>query len=247
MRIVIFVVLGLLVAIAGGVTFFPMSMAADMAAKQLPDFRFGEASGSVWDGRLTKVSYGAQSIGDLSVKTDLFALFGGKAAGTLGLVREGLSGKAGIAYGLGGDGLDLKDLEVAGDTASVPGMPASIMRADGKFTLNIKDVKFAGGLCESASGEVWTDALTKLDYKGWVGPELRGPVTCEGGKLHVQASGKAATGEEVVASLNIGQRLDMEMTAVVDYAGVGATDALTSLGFVPEGHTLVLRHALGAQ
>ncbi len=32
--------------------------------------------------------------------------------------------------------------------------------------------------------------------------------------------------------MNIGQRLDMEMTAIVDYAGVGATEALTALGFV---------------
>ncbi len=150
MRIVIFVVLGLLVAdrrrrdllsdVDGGgygrEAGFPISGSARRRA----------ASGT---GRLTKVSYGAQSIGDLSVKTDLFALFGGKAAGTLGLVREGLSGQAGIAYGLGGDGLDLKDLKIAGDTASVPGMPASIMRADGKFTLEYQGREIRGRACAS--------------------------------------------------------------------------------------------------
>lgn len=247
MRIVIFVVLGLLVALVGGVSFFPMSMAADMAAKQVPDFRFGEASGSVWDGKLTNVSYGAQTIGDLAVKTELLSLFSGKAAGTLGLAREGFAGQAGISYGLGDGGLDLTDLKISGDTANVPGMPPSIARADGKFTLDVKGVKFSKGLCETASGEVWTDALTKVNYKGWVGPELRGPVTCQGGKLQVQASGKAATGEDVVASMNIGQHLDMEMTATVANAGKGATEALTSLGFVVEGNTLVLRQAMGAQ
>lgn len=247
MRIVIFIVLGLLVALVGGVSFFPMSMAADLAAKQAPDFKFGEASGSVWDGKLTKVSYGAQPIGDLAVKADLLSVLSGKAAGKLGLVREGFAGETGISYGLFGGGLDLKDLKISGDTANVPGMPPSIARADGKFTLDIKDVKFAEGLCEAASGEVWTDALTKVNYKGWVGPELRGPVTCAGGKLQVQASGKAATGEDVLASLNIGQHLDMEMTATVANAGQGATDALTSLGFVAEGNTLVLRQAMGAQ
>ena len=97
MRIVIFVVLAALALAGGAVAFLPMSMAADMAAKQLPDFRFGEASGSVWDGKLTNVSYGQQTIGDLSVKTDLMALFGGKAAGAVGMPREGAAGQAGTS------------------------------------------------------------------------------------------------------------------------------------------------------
>jgi len=246
-RIVIFVVLVVVAVVVGGLTFLPMSMAADMAAKQLPDFKFGEASGSVWDGKLTKVSYGAQSIGDLAVKTDLMALFGGKAAGTLGLAREGFTGSAAVAYGVGDGGLDIKDLKLAGDTSRVPGMPPSIARTDGKFTLEIKDAKFVHSLCQSASGEVWTDALTKVNYKGWVGPELRGPVTCAGGKLQVQASGKAATGEDVLASMNIGQHLDMELTATVTNAGPGAAEALTSIGFTPDGDRLVLRQALASQ
>lgn len=247
MRIVIFVVLAVVVVVVGGVTFLPMSMAADMAAKQLPDFKFGEASGSVWDGKLTKVSYGAQSIGDLSVKTDIIALFGGKAAGTLGLAREGFTGSAAVAYGVGDGRLDMKNLKLAGDTSRVPGMPPSIARTDGKFTLEIKDVKFANSLCQTASGEVWTDALTKVNYKGWVGPELRGPVTCSDGKLQVQASGKAASGEDVLASMNISQHLDMELTAIVSNAGPSAVEALTSIGFTPDGDKLVLRQAMASQ
>ena len=43
----------------------------------------------------------------------------------------------------------------------VPGMPAAIAQADGKFTLEVKDLKFADSLCETATGEVWTDALTQ--------------------------------------------------------------------------------------
>lgn len=246
-RIVIFIVLAVVAAVAGAVTFFPMSMAADIVAKQAPDFRFSSASGSVWDGKLTNVSYGEQTLGDLSVKTDLMALLGGKAAGTVGVSRRGFSGQTGLSYGIGNGGLDLKDLNIAGDIAIVPGMPPSIARSDGKFTLAVKDVKFANTLCESASGGVWTDALTKVDYKGWVGPELRGPVTCAGGKLQVQASGTAASGENVLATMSIGQHLDMEMFASVTNAGPGAIEALTSVGFELEGDKLVLRQQLSSQ
>ena len=51
-----------------------MSMAADIAAKQLPGFQIHDASGSVWDGKLTNVAFGQQFIGDLSVKADLMSL-----------------------------------------------------------------------------------------------------------------------------------------------------------------------------
>ncbi len=38
LRIVIFVVLGAVALVCGAVAFFPMSMAADMASKQMPGF-----------------------------------------------------------------------------------------------------------------------------------------------------------------------------------------------------------------
>lgn len=246
MRIVLFIVLGLLAVLAGGVAFFPMSMAAEIAARQLPDLKFSSATGSVWDGRLTDVSYGAQKIGDLVVKSELLPLLGGKAKGRLGLARPGFSGEASIAYGIGDGGLEVPGLKIAGDTSLVPGMPLAIAQTDGKFTLDLRDVRFSHGLCETASGEVWTDALSKVNYRGWVGPELRGPVTCHDGKLQVQASGQAPTGEDVTASMNISQRLDMELTATVANASPGAVETLTGLGFQAEGDRLVLRQAMGS-
>lgn len=247
MRIVVFIVIALVALVGGGVALFPMSTAADMARQRLPDLRFSSASGSVWDGKLGSLSYGEQTIGDVAVKTDLFSLFSWKAAGKVGLAREGLTGEADLSYGLGNGDLDLKNLKLAGDTSMVPGMPHTISQAGGKFTLNVANVKFANSLCEDASGEVWTDALTKVNYKGWVGPELRGPVTCAGGKMQAQATGTAATGEVVDAAMSIGPHLDMELTATVANAGTTAVEALTSVGFMLEGNKLVLRQAMAGK
>ena len=247
MRIFIIAVVGVLAALAGGVALLPMSMAADMAAKQFPDFKFSQASGSVWDGKLSQVSFGKQFIGDLAVKTELMSLLGGTASGTLGLTREGFSGQTSINYGMGNGRLELKDMNVTGNTAMVPGMPAAVAKGDGKFTLKVADVKFTEGACAEAKGEVWTDALTKVEIKGWKGPELRGPVTCNGGKLQVEAGGKAATGEDVLAVMSIGQHLDMELTAAVSNASPGALQALAEVGFKPEGDKLVLRQAVGGK
>lgn len=247
LRIVMVVVLGVVALVGGGVAFFPMSMAAEMASRQMPDFRYTEASGSIWDGKLSNVSVGHQHIGDLAVKANLFSLLTGKATGVLGLARDGFTGQADVAYGLTDGALDIKDMKFEGSTGMVPGMPATVAQADGKFTLQIKELKFNDAACKAATGEVWTDALTRVNVRGWVGPELRGPVSCQGGKLQMQAGGKAATGEDVLANLNVSSSLDMELTATVANASPAALEALTQLGFVADGSGLVLRQGLGSQ
>jgi hypothetical protein len=245
-KFLIFLVLALLVGGGAAVAMFPMSMAAEFAAKQVPDFKYATASGSVWDGKLTQVAYGEQKIGDLSVKADMMQAFTGKAAGQLGLARDGFTGDAGIVWPVGGKRVTLSNLKLAGDVVNVPGMPGAVAMSGGKFTLELKDVTFAGDACQSASGEVWTDALAKMDHKGWVGPELRGPVTCTDGKIQMETTGKAPSGEDVIAKMSISAKLDIEMTASVLNAQGSAAQALTSMGFKPEGNALVIRQAIGS-
>ncbi len=189
---------------------------------------------------------GDQKIGDLSVKADIGSVFGGKAAGKLGLIREGFTGETDLAYPLSGGALELSGLKLSGKAGSVPGMPHVVAASGGDFALELRDVKFAGNACETASGEIWTDALAKINHKGWTGPELRGPVTCVDGRLQVDARGRAVTGEDVLARMSISNRLDMELTATVVNATGSALEALTDLGFKPEGDVLVIRQSLGS-
>jgi hypothetical protein len=65
--------------------------------------------------------------------------------------------------------------------------------------------------------------------------------------MQIQAGGKAATGEDVLAILSISQHLDMELTATVANATPGAAKALGSIGFVREGDKLVLNQAMGSR
>jgi hypothetical protein len=246
MKIFIFLLLAILIGGGAFVAFLPMSMAADFASKQVPDFHYGEASGSVWDGKLTEVVMGEQKIGDLSVKADFGSVFAGKAAGKVDLIREGFTGETVLAYPFGGGAIELSGLKLSGKAGSVPRMPQVIAASGGDFALDLREVKFAGNTCETASGEVWTDALARINHKGWVGPELRGPVTCVDGTLRVDARGRAVSGEDVYAKMSISNRLDMELTATVMNASGSALEALTDLGFKQEGDVLVIRQSLGS-
>jgi hypothetical protein len=246
MKIFIFLLLAILIGGGAFVAFLPMSMAADFASKQVPDFHYGEASGSVWDGKLTEVVMGEQKIGDLSVKADFGSVFTGKAAGKVDLIREGFTGETVLAYPFGGGAIELSDLKLSGKAGSVPRMPQVIAASGGDFALDLREVKFESNICETASGEVWTDALARINHKGWVGPELRGPVTCVDGTLRVDARGRAVSGEDVYAKMSISNRLDMELTATVMNVSGSALEALTDLGFKQEGDVLVIRQSLGS-
>jgi hypothetical protein len=62
----------------------------------------------------------------------------------------------------------------------------------------------------------------------------------------VDARGRAVSGEDVIAKMSISNRLDMELTATVLNATGSALEALTDLGFRPEGDVLVIRQNVGS-
>lgn len=244
MRFLIFILLALLLGGGAAFAMFPLSVAAEFAAREIPEFRYVSATGSVWNGKLSGVAIGDQPVGDLTVKTEMLALFQRKAAGKLGLIREGFAGESDFDWPLFGPALELDNLKLTGKAGLVPGMPDVVALGGGDFVLEVEHLRFARNVCESAQGEVWTDALAKVDLSGWVGPELRGPVACQEGNLVMQADGRAPTGEDVSAVLNMSYRLDLDLTATVLNAQGGAVEALTGIGFKPEGTALVIRQAL---
>lgn len=246
MKWVLFVVL-FVVVIGGAVAaFFPMSVAADFLAKQERQFAYANATGSVWNGKLTQVRFGDQAIGDVAIKTDPLKLLAGKAAGRFGLKRPEYSGEGTLAYDMKGGEVRLTDVTLSGQLRAVRGLPERIRTSGGAFKVAIDDIVLDREACQFARGEVWTDALAKVDMEGmWAGPELRGPVTCEDGRLVVEATGRAITGEDVVARVDVGGRLDLSLEAEVAAASVAAQEALKHVGFRADGSVMRLTRSIG--
>lgn len=246
MKWIVFVILVVLVASGIGAAMLPMSVVADFAAKRVPWIRFEAAAGTVWKGRLSSVTINGQDFGDIAIKLDPGQIFTGHATGHATFARHGLQGEIGVSYAVFGGRTRLSDVLVEGDASAVPVLPARLRGTDGKFRLVISQIVFDNGVCSTAAGDVWTDALAKADLgHGWVGPELRGPVTCDDGKVAVEASGKAASGEDVSASVRVGLNLSLDLQARVANATRGAVETLTELGFQPENGAYVLHQQLG--
>ncbi len=246
MKWIVFAILLVLVATGIGAAILPMSVVADITAKRVPWIRYEAATGTVWNGKLSGVVVNGQNLGDVTIVLDPGQIFTGHGAGHAAFARQGLRGEIRASYPIFGGKARLSDILVEGDASAVPVLPARLKGSDGKFRLVIAKIVFEKDACSTATGEVWTDALAKADLgQGWVGPELHGPVTCEDGKVAVEASGRPASGEDVSASLRVGLDLSLDLQARVANATNGAVETLTELGFHPENGAYVLHEQLG--
>lgn len=247
MRIVLIVVVALVVLVGGVVFFFPMSIAADVAAKAEPDFRFADATGSVWNGTLKGVTLGRQDIGDVKVSAKPGELLKGRVGGKVALVRPDATAEGDLSVGFDGRNPSWRNLKLSGKASAIPGLPARLANTAGQFSLTVDQLDFKGDLCTAAKGEAWTNVLAVEAFEnGWKGPELRGPLACENGTLFVAATGVSPNGEDVTARVDMARNASLALDARVNRVGPDGAKALAELGFRPDGADYVLSHRLGA-
>jgi general secretion pathway protein N len=151
------------------VVLLPMRLALGWFA--VPGFGVGEASGSVWHGRLMGVRFGAIPLGDVSARLAVLPLLTGRAR--LALHGENFEG----ALGAGRDGVGLENVTAriaVGDRLA----PVPI----GGLELSGVTVRFHAGRCVLAEGRV--RAVLRGGVAGVALPGgLGGTARCESGAL----------------------------------------------------------------
>ena len=137
-------------------------------------------SGTVWDGQVTGIDY----IGVANFKLSPTAFF----KGGLPLNFETQSPVMSIS-GLASQ-TQLKDIRFAGVLSKLPTRDGRLKELAGTVDIRIDDLQIKDESCASASGTASTDflALNRARWQ-WQGPELSGPIRCEGGDLLASLSG----------------------------------------------------------
>jgi len=216
-RIVVFVALFAVVALGVCVAFFPLSWTTSFLAKNVKGFSYNEASGSIWSGRLTNVQYRTQRLGDVSFHLDAMKLFGGKLGAKVAFETADLAMDGGFAYGIFDHAGELTAIKVKGRTARIPGLPATLQVIPSDFRVELESVKLTkDGGCVGATGKIWTDMLAKGSTQlGWTGPEISGPIACDGGRFRADAKGASANGDTAEAKVEMSADLKGGVQATV--------------------------------
>ena len=139
----------ILAVIAAALFFLPLRLAVGMAG--LDDTRFSAKaiSGSVWNGRIEGAQLGPVALGDLDAGLRLLPLLTGRVL--MDLERPPVAGDRGLVATVGksGNGLLVRDLTTIMAVGSqLAPLPASAI------DLQAVSITFAGGRCQSASGQV---------------------------------------------------------------------------------------------
>lgn len=218
-RIIVFAVLAVVVIAGIGVAVFPLSMAASFLASNMPGFSYETASGSVWSGKLTKLVYRNQPLGDVAFSLQPLRLFGGKLGAKVKLENSALTLDGAFAYGLFDHGGELDAVTLSGRTQQISSFPMGLKMVDGDFKFQLDKVVLSKAGCVSAKGTAWTNLLAKgAQQLKWAGPELSGPITCENGQFRAVAQGRTPAGDAAEARIAMSTDLKGEVQAVAQPA-----------------------------
>lgn len=174
---VLMYVLILLAVIVVALFFLPLRLAVGMAGLEGSHFSAKAISGSVWHGRIEGAQLGPFPLGDLDAGVRLLPLLTGKLL--MDLERPATAGEDGLVATVGkaGKSLLVQDVTtVLGIGRQLAPLPASAI------DLREVSITFAGGRCQSASGQVRVslDAnIPGLDLK----QGLLGNAECQDGVL----------------------------------------------------------------
>lgn len=142
-------VLILLAVIAVALLFLPLRLAVGMAGLEGSQFSAKAISGSVWRGRIEGAQLGPFPLGDLDAGVRVWPLLAGRIL--MDLERPPVAGDAGLTATVGkaGNSLLMQDVTtVLGLGSELAPLPASAIE------LQSVSISFAGGRCQSASGQV---------------------------------------------------------------------------------------------
>jgi general secretion pathway protein N len=143
-----------------------------------------EAAGTLWGGALKEAQFGRVPLGDVQARLNFWPLLIGRAR--LSLWRDEAQGPFQGAVAVSRHSFGIED---ATGELRAPGLFAPLPLAS--LVLEDVSVRFSGGLCESASGQV---RATLAGTLGGVAlpPGLRGEVRCAEGAVLVALAGQSA-------------------------------------------------------
>jgi len=143
-----------------------------------------EAAGSLWGGALKEAQFGRVPLGDVNARLNFWPLLIGRAR--LSLWRDEAQGPFKGAVSVSRHSFGIED---ATGEVRAPGLFAPLPLAS--LTLEEVSVRFSGGLCETASGQVRASLSGELG--GVTLPSgLRGEVRCAEGAVLVAMTGQSA-------------------------------------------------------
>ncbi|MEO0983617.1 MAG: type II secretion system protein N [Pseudomonadota bacterium] len=230
MRTLVFGLVFVIVLAFALVAATPLSFVLQRANIASTGLQWGQAQGTVWNGRLSGLTYGVQPIGDMRLSLRPSALLSGRVA--YDLDWNGPAGRGSGTLEFNRDVVILENVEAEARIAELKGLADRVRALGGRVELRAETVRVRRGRCAEASGRVSTDALANAAAAfGRAFAVVEGPIECDGPMLQIPLQGRSSAGDELVARLRVGvvEPSTFEAEARTEDSDFGV--ALSLLGF----------------
>ena len=194
---------------------------------------FAEASGTIWDARLTRARIGGLDAGDLSVRVSALDMLLGRVVADIGLDGKDIAGKARLQIGLFGG-----ERRITSQQLRVAGLPLQgDMKLPGETTIKNLDMVLDDLACRSAQGVLESDTLERsADLLGGNGPTLSGTAACNGPVGRLMLTGERdGDSAQVILDLAGNGGAQWSMTYRTDKPEVAGR--LAVMGLAPQSET----------
>lgn len=193
---------------------------------------FAEASGTIWNARLTRASIGGLDAGDLGIRVSPLDVFLGRIVAEIGLDGADIAGKARLQLGLGGERrISSQQLRIAGLALR------GDMKLPGETIVRNLDLVLEDQACRAAQGVLESDTLERsADLLGGNGPTLSGVASCNGPVGRLMLTGERdGDSAEVILDLSGNGAAQWSMIYRTDKSDVAGR--LAALGLTPQSET----------
>lgn len=192
-----------------------------------------QARGTVWHGQVTGLAVRGDPVGAVQGDFSLLRMIQGQPGHLLRW--SGPSGQGSALAALSGSSVRIRQGRAA-VTLDARRISSLFPAQDVSLRLSNVSINAASNRCQSASGDVTTDALSRISaVYGANWPELKGTLSCVNGDLVISVEGQAADGTQIAARSTLQGNGRLELWDVPE----NQTNALLLAGFTNEAGRFV--------
>ena len=242
MRKLLLLVVFILMLIAGLFAFTPLGFVMNQSGAANMGVGWAKVDGTLMKGRISGFYAGTQPIGDVSLKLRPLSLLA--LSPSYDVQWGGAAGQGTAELTLSRSALKADQVRMRLEIGALEGLEPAVRAMGGTLDVDAGAFELSRSGCETASGELSTNALTTLaaQYGRQFG-EIAGPISCENGAFVIAMAGQSDAGDQVNidASANIlgggdfATRVQTQDTQIIL--------ALTQIGFARENGAFVYRQS----
>lgn len=197
MRKFLLLLLFLAALIVAAVAFTPLGFVLSQSGLDRAGVGWAKVDGSVSNGRISGFYIQNQPVGDVKLKLRPMSLL--SLSPTYDVQWGGAGGRGTGVVKLTRSTVDASELRAQQNISSIESLVPPVRAIGGSIRISDGAVKVTQSGCEFASGQISTDALTRVaEQYGKTVSVLEGPLSCDAGRFLLEMTGQSDAADKVL-------------------------------------------------